>query len=98
MQTLGEHHELKSDMLDNEEYIIANIKEKDPKKKELKIIKWFMFNEVSSYPIHIHLIFYQNGNKVKKEGGIKVIRFKVGRTLIKLLLLVRKNKPLIIKV
>ena len=52
MQTLGEYHELKSDMLDNKEYIIANIKEKDPKKKELKIIKWFMFNEVSSYPMH----------------------------------------------
>ena len=52
MRTLGEYHELKSDMLDNEEYIIANIKEKDPEKKELKIIKWFMFNEVSSYPMH----------------------------------------------
>jgi len=78
MQTLGEYHELKSDMLDNEEYIIANIKEKDAKKKELKIIKWFMFNEVSSYAMHPSN-FYQNGNKVKKEYtyGIKVIHFKV---------------------
>ena len=49
---MGEYHELKSDMLDNKEYIIANIKEKDAKKKELKIIQWFMFNEVSSYPMH----------------------------------------------
>ena len=75
MQTLGEYHELKSDMLDNEEYIIANIKEKDPKKKELKIIKWFMFIEVCSYPMHPSN--FLNGNKVKKEGGIKMIRFKV---------------------
>ena len=49
---MGEYHELKSDMLDNEEYIIAKIKEKDPEKKELKIIKWFMFNEVSSHLLH----------------------------------------------
>ena len=33
-------------MLDNEEFIIANIKENDPAKKELKIIKWFMFNKI----------------------------------------------------
>ena len=34
MRTLGEYHELKSDMLNNEEYIIVNIKEKNPEKKE----------------------------------------------------------------
>ena len=52
MQTLGKYHELKSNMPDNEEYIVANIKEKDPAKKEAKIIKWFMFNEVPTTPLH----------------------------------------------
>ena len=52
MQTLGKYHELKSNMLDNEEFIIANIKEKDPAKKEVKIIKWFMTNEVTAKPMH----------------------------------------------
>ena len=36
MQTLGEYHELKSNMLENEEYIIGNIKEDNPEKKETK--------------------------------------------------------------
>ena len=52
MRTLGEYHELKSDMLNNEEYIIANIEEKNPEKKERKIIKWFMFNEIGCIPVH----------------------------------------------
>ena len=52
MQTLGEYHELKSNMLDNEEYIVGNIKEDNPEKKENKIIEWFMFNEVSTSPFH----------------------------------------------
>ena len=52
MQTLGEYHELKSNILDNEEYIIGNIKEDNPEKKANKIIKWFMFNEVSASPFH----------------------------------------------
>ena len=39
-------------MLDNEEYIIDNIKEDNPEKKENKIVKWFMFNEVSTSPFH----------------------------------------------
>ena len=76
MQTLGNYHELKSNMLDNEDYIVANIKEKDPAKKEVKIIKWFMFNEMSTIPVHPSY-FYQNGNTVKKEGGIKMIRLIV---------------------
>ena len=37
-ETLGEFHELKSNMLENEEYIILNIKEDNPEKKEKKII------------------------------------------------------------
>ena len=39
-------------MLDNEEYIVANIKEKDPVKRNLKIIKWFMINELPAKPMH----------------------------------------------
>ena len=38
LETLGEFHELKSNMLDNEEYIISNIKEDNPVKKENRII------------------------------------------------------------
>jgi len=38
LETLGEFHELKSNMLDNEDYIISNIKEDNPEKKENKII------------------------------------------------------------
>ena len=52
MQTLGEYHALKSNMLDNEEYIVGHIKEDNPEKKENKIIEWFMFNEVSTSPFH----------------------------------------------
>ena len=33
MQTLGEFHELNSNMLENEEYIVGNIKEDNPEKK-----------------------------------------------------------------
>ena len=39
-------------MLDNEDYIVAKIKEKNPAKTENKIIKWFMFNEISTSPLH----------------------------------------------
>ena len=52
MKILGKYHELKSNMLDNEEYIVANIKEKNPAKKETKIINWFMFIEVPTTPLH----------------------------------------------
>ena len=52
LEPLGKFHELKSNMLDNEEYIISNIKEDNPVKKENKIIKWFMINEVSAKPLH----------------------------------------------
>ena len=52
MQTLGEFHELKSNMLENEEYIIGNIKEDNPEKKDSKIMRWFMINEVSTSPLH----------------------------------------------
>ena len=76
IQILGEYHELKSDMLDNEDYIVANIKEKNPAKKENKIIEWFMFIEVPTSRLH-PTTFYQNGNNAMKEGGIKMIRFKV---------------------
>ena len=41
MQTLWKYHELKSNLLDNEEFIVANVKENDPAKKEVKIIKGF---------------------------------------------------------
>ena len=37
MQTMGEFHELKSNILENEEYIPANIKEDNPEKKNSKI-------------------------------------------------------------
>ena len=33
---MGEFHELKSNMLENEEYIMSNIKQDDPKKKKLE--------------------------------------------------------------
>ena len=48
IKTLEEFHELKLNMLDNEEYNVANIKvkEKDPEKRNLEIIKWFMINGV----------------------------------------------------
>ena len=52
IETLGEFHELKSNMLENEEYIISNIQEDDPEKKKIKIIRWFMINEVSTDPLH----------------------------------------------
>ena len=39
-------------MLENEDYIVGNIKEDNPEKKENKIIEWFMFNEVSTSPFH----------------------------------------------
>ena len=52
LETLGEFHELKSNMLENEEYIISNIKEDNPKKKNYKIRRWFMINEVSTDPLH----------------------------------------------
>ena len=52
IKTLEEFHELKANMLDNEEYILANIKEKDPVKRNLKIIKWFMINELPAKPMH----------------------------------------------
>jgi len=52
LETLGEFHELKSNMLDNEDYIISNRKEDNPVKKENKIIEWFMINEVSAKPLH----------------------------------------------
>ena len=51
MQTLGEFHELKSNMLEKEENIIGNINEDNPDKKTNKIIRWFMFNEVSTSPL-----------------------------------------------
>ena len=52
METLGEYHELKSSMLENEQYIIGNIKEDNPEKKENKIIRWFVINEVSPSQLH----------------------------------------------
>ena len=52
IKTLEEFHELKANMLDNEEYIVANIKEKNPVKRNLKIIKWFMINELPAKPMH----------------------------------------------
>ena len=54
IKTLEEFHGLKANMLDNEEYIVANIKanEKDPVKQNLKIIKWFMINELPAKPMH----------------------------------------------
>ena len=54
IKTLEEFHELKANMLDNEEYIVANIKatEKDPIKQNLRIIKWFMINELPAKPMH----------------------------------------------
>ena len=39
IEALGEFHELKSNMLENEEYIISNIQEDDPEKKKIKIIR-----------------------------------------------------------
>ena len=65
MQTLGEYHELKSNMLDNEEYIIGNIEEDNPEKKTNKIIKWFMFNEVSTSPFHPSNFFPKNQHIVE---------------------------------
>ena len=52
METLSEYHELKCNMLENEEYIIGNFKEDNPEKKENKIIKWFMINEIYPSPLH----------------------------------------------
>ena len=51
---MEEFHGLKANMLDNEEYIVANIKaiEKDPVKQDLKIMKWFMINELPAKPMH----------------------------------------------
>ena len=67
MRTLGKYHELKSNMLDNEEFIIANIKEKDPAKKEVTVIKWFMFNEMPTTPVHpSYFLAEQQHNQ---EGG-----------------------------
>ena len=51
MQTLGEFYEFKSNMLENEENIVGNINEDNPDKKTSKIIRWFMFNEVSPSPL-----------------------------------------------
>ena len=77
MQTLGNYHELKSNMLDNEDYIVANIKEKDPAKKEAKIIKWFMFNTTT--PLHLSY-FLPEWQQSQKGGGIKMIRLIVCET------------------
>ena len=76
MQTLGEFHELKSDMLQNEEYIIANIKEDNPEKKNSRIIRWFMINEVSTSPFHPSK-FLPDWQQKMKESRIKLMRLEV---------------------
>ena len=69
MQTLGEFHELKSNMLENEEYIIGNIKEDNPEKRDSKIIRWFMINEVSTSPFHVsyYLPEWQQSNEGERD-------------------------------
>ena len=39
-------------MLENEVYIIGNSKEDNPERRDNKIIRWFMINEVSTSPFH----------------------------------------------
>ena len=51
MQTLGEVHELKSNMLEKEESIIDGNKGNASEKKMFKILEWFMHHEVSTSPI-----------------------------------------------
>ena len=81
MQTLGKYHELQSNMLDNEDYIVANIKEKDPAKKEAKVKKWFMFNEVATTPLHPSNFLPDQNDTLNSLTNLD-----------KILLLVRKTK------
>ena len=67
MQTLGKYHELKANMLDKEEFIVANIKENDPAKKEIKIIKWLMFNEMPTTPVNPS--YFLPEQQHNQEGG-----------------------------
>ena len=51
MQTLGEFHDLKYNMLEKEESIIGGIKGDTPEEKKFKILKWFVHIEASTSPI-----------------------------------------------
>ena len=83
-------------MLDNEEFIIGNIKENDPAKTEAKIIKWFVFNEMPTTLVHPSYFLSEEQQHNQKRDGIKMIRLIVCRISIKLLLLKRKKEKMIL--
>ena len=76
METLVEHHELKSNMPVNEEYIIGNIKEYNPEKKSNNIIKVFLFNKVLSSCLHPSN-FLPNNQHIREGKTIMRIGFTV---------------------
>ena len=51
MQTLGEYHELKSTLLEKEEYIISGFQDDTSEEEAFKILKWFTTHEVFTSPI-----------------------------------------------
>ena len=52
MQLLGEFHDLKSKLLENEEEVVNEIEGRTIEGKTTNIIKWFMHNDVSDKPKH----------------------------------------------
>ena len=50
MELLGEFHDLKSQLLENEELIIKGIKGRTIEEKTMNLISWFMHNEMPDKP------------------------------------------------
>ena len=73
------------------------MKENDPaKKKEVKIIKWFMFNKMPTTPVHPSYFLSEEQQHNQKGGRNQNDTLIVCRILIKLLLLKRKNEKMIL--
>ena len=60
MQTLGEFHQLKSNMLEKQKSIIGGIKEDGSEEKTCNILRGFMRNEVRTSPISFSPNVYHN--------------------------------------